>query len=598
MSLMQQAYDTYNYAEKKYAGVYFADKKEPLAPIGHWITNAAIEITINGDGKFLAASSVGAENEKTLFPVTENSTSRTSTSAAEHPHPLCDQLQFFMHEDLIRYPHYIEQLEMWAESDYSHPVIRAVLAYVKAGTIRKDLADSALLKTNEDGSIKNNKDFVRWIVNGIGDESGPCWSNRNLHKAFTAWYSTLQSSTEDYCMITGEVSSPAKQHTKGVISHYGNAKIISANDNNGFTYRGRFLNDKEALNVSYNTSQKAHNALRWVIANEGSCFGDRCFVCWNPQGRKLPEATGIMARRSGISEYSYTPSAYKQHMQEIITGWKSELPQDAKAVIAAFDAATTGRLSVNYYSEMPAADFIERLGYWDETCCWYHDNFGIQSPTLYKIADYAFGTLQSNKFVADNNVKKNILIQLLACRLEKAKMPLSIERALVLHAGNMQIVPDDEKSKYLRRDLLFTTCAVIRKYYIDHFKEEWNMALEPENKDRSYQFGRLMAILEKAEKDTYDSDDKRETNIIRRQLAFVERPYSTTVSVLEQIKTAYYPQLSVASRKYYEMQIENIMEILSKDPVSLNRPLKDTYLLGYYLQKKNFYTSKKENMEE
>ena len=50
------------------------------------------------------------------------------------------------------------------------------------------------------------------------------------------------------------------------------------------------------------------------------------------------------------------------------------------------------------------------------------------------------------------------------------------------------------------------------------------MALEPEKKDRSYQFGRLLAVMEKAERDTYDSGEGREPNAIRLQSIFCQRP--------------------------------------------------------------------------
>lgn len=50
------------------------------------------------------------------------------------------------------------------------------------------------------------------------------------------------------------------------------------------------------------------------------------------------------------------------------------------------------------------------------------------------------------------------------------------------------------------------------------------MALEKDKKDRSYQFGRLLAVMEKVERDTYDRDEKREPNAIRMQSVFCERP--------------------------------------------------------------------------
>ncbi len=593
MSLTQQAYETYSFAEKNFCGVYIAGAKEPLAPVAHTITKASIEITIDKNGKFLQANAVDKTDEKTIFPVTEESAGRTS-NAAEQPHPLCEQLQYL-------YPgkKYLEQLAQWEASPYSHPILTAVLKYVEQGSIVEDLSVAGLIKKDADGNIKNGKDFVRWIVSGIGTEEGECWRNRRLQDSFVNWYALQQSEKTDYCMISGQIAVPAKQHAKGIVALNGNAKLISANDTSGFTYRGRFQNDAEALCVGYITSQKIHNALRWVIANQGLYFGGRCFVCWNSRGKRLPHPMGIMARQKGKTEEVYTPTAYREQLKNTLNSWKNEFPSDANAVTAVFDAATSGRLSLTYYSELQAADFIDRLGFWEETCCWLNGDFGIQSPSLFNITLYAFGTLRESGFEADDNITKQVMLQLLSCRMEKSVFPVSVRNSIVQKANNFQIIPDDKEHKYLRRALLFTCCAVIRKYRYDRFKEEWTMALEPDKKDRSYQFGRLMAIMEKIEKDTYCSDDTRETNIIRRQQAFVARPYSVAASVLSHLKIAYYPQLPVAARIKYERQIEEIMEILSESNYSdLNKPLSDTYLLGYYLQKKELYTAKKENVEE
>ena len=119
------------------------------------------------------------------------------------------------------------------------------------------------------------------------------------------------------------------------------------------------------------------------------------------------------------------------------------------------------------------------------------------------------------------------------------------------------------------------------------------MALEPDKKDRSYQFGRLLAVLEKAERDTYDSDEKREPNAVRMQSVFVQRPGYAAKIILDQIKNAYYPRLSVGSRMYYERLIGGIMQVISEfGDEDYNKPLKETYVMGYYLQKNALYTKK------
>lgn len=125
------------------------------------------------------------------------------------------------------------------------------------------------------------------------------------------------------------------------------------------------------------------------------------------------------------------------------------------------------------------------------------------------------------------------------------------------------------------------------------------MALEPEREDRSYQLGRLLAVLEKAERDSYNQNEAREPNAMRMQSAFTRRPFSVGCLVWEQVKKAYYPKLNPWLRGYYDQLIGQIMEQLSRySERELNRPLADTYLLGYYLQKNDLYTSKKEKKTE
>ena len=124
------------------------------------------------------------------------------------------------------------------------------------------------------------------------------------------------------------------------------------------------------------------------------------------------------------------------------------------------------------------------------------------------------------------------------------------------------------------------------------------MSLDVTKHDRSYQYGRLLAVLEKIERDTYDKEEKRETNAIRMQVIFVKRPAYASKIIIEQLKNSYYPRLGVDSRNYYDRLIGQIMEVISEfDDEQFNKPLGETYLLGYYLQKNEMYT-KKERTEE
>lgn len=119
------------------------------------------------------------------------------------------------------------------------------------------------------------------------------------------------------------------------------------------------------------------------------------------------------------------------------------------------------------------------------------------------------------------------------------------------------------------------------------------MSLEEKKEDRSYQFGRLLAVLEKAERDTYDDDEKREPNAIRLQSLFCRRPMATAANIEEGLERAYFPRLKPGSRMFYKKLIGEILEEINRFPQEeWNRPLGETYLMGYYLQRQALYTKK------
>lgn len=127
------------------------------------------------------------------------------------------------------------------------------------------------------------------------------------------------------------------------------------------------------------------------------------------------------------------------------------------------------------------------------------------------------------------------------------------------------------------------------------------MALEPGKKDLSYQYGRLLAVFEKIERDTYDNNENRETTAIRMQSVFAKRPRYASRIIWEQLKKAYYPRLRVTSKAFYDRLIGEIINEISECPgASQESTLQDTYLFGYYLQKNELYRSKTEdtNQEE
>ena len=597
MGLLQQACATYDF-HRDLVGVW-EEGKEPLSPCSHATVRADICITVNQDGKFVMAEAVDKHDPKIIVPSTEASSSRTSTTIA--PRPLCEQLRYLSPRNQEHYQKYVQQLKNWTNSEFSHPKLRPILDYVEGQTIVNDLLDAKLIEC-KDGKIENEKALICWRVVGLGEEnSGPCWTDPALFQSFDCYYQNWKNNEMPIlCMVTGEMTPAAKQHMKGIVSLHGNAKLISSNDSSNFTYRGRFTSPAETTTVGYAASQKAHNALKWLITNQSVSYGGRFFVCWEPETLSLPRPTaalddlGLDEDDTPEAEHQTTFVEYQQDLKKTLKGWQTSLPSDrAQAVIAAFDAATSGRLAVTYYNELMASDFLERLYDWDRTCCWFNGKFGVQSPAMAKLVSCAYGTQRGSgkaaKLVVDDKLLRQQIQRLVSCRIDRARMPADLVHRLVQRVSTPQAY-----ERHIWESILFSACAAIRKYHCDQNKEEWNMALEPDKKDRSYQYGRLLAVMEKAERDTYDRDEKREPNAIKMMSVFAQRPQYASRVVLQRIKTAYLPRMkNPALRVFYDKLIQEIYANLSDfDEKELNRPLGDTYLMGYYLQRKALYPTK------
>ena len=187
--------------------------------------------------------------------------------------------------------------------------------------------------------------------------------------------------------------------------------------------------------------------------------------------------------------------------------------------------------------------------------------------------------------------------RVLKCVSEQAVIPYDMMMNLVNHASRPQSYKNNRSNAY--RKLLFITCALVRKYHNDKLKgEEWTLKLDPNKKDRSYQFGRLLAVMEKVETDTYNVEEQRESNAIRLQSAYCDRPWHYT-EVIHQKLAPYFSKQKPKARHFFRRLIGEIMEELSTYPEKeLDKKLSETYLLGYYLQRNELYKKNDKKVEE
>ena len=193
------------------------------------------------------------------MPASEKALSRTGDGG--EPYALTEQIKYLTGENAKKFDAYVAQLQSWAASAYTHPMLPPILSYVQKKTLLSDFKQYGIDKWKD-------TERVCFRVEGIGDESGACRSNRRLLEQYNQWYLQEKekrdgASGEIFCMITGETTLPATLHP-APIPKLGNAKLICFNGED-LCYLGRFTANAQALTVGYAASQKASNAISWLV---------------------------------------------------------------------------------------------------------------------------------------------------------------------------------------------------------------------------------------------------------------------------------------------------------------------------------------------
>lgn len=639
MSWVQKLYDTYNNCQSR-IGYSTDEGGRPLLPICHITTQAHVEVVIGADGSFRDARVVTDKSDMTtIIPSTEGSASRAGSKP--ECHPLCDKLQYvagdfseykgsvtsgFSKNPKEPYDNLVNALSSWCSSEFAHPKARAVLKYVKKGTLVADLSSSKVLFVGKNRFLtkdevkreKNAKDifssinsttqdgaFVRWIVESPGVLETKVWKDRTL---WDSWANYYLSSKEkgSVCYVTGEKAILTSNHPKYVRREGDGAKIISANDTTGFTFRGRFANDQEASGLSLEVSQKSHYALAWLISRQGYQKGDLVFVAWATSGAEIPNALetplSVIDTEEMPSDVPQTVNTAQQvalKFKKKMAGYGKEIGDTTDIVVMGLDSATTGRLAITYYRELKGSDFLKRIENWHDSCAWLHQ-YGIVdvkseksdkttkkyvsfigAPAPNDIAEAAYGGR------IDDKLRKATITRLVPCIIDGQPIPRDLIESTVRRASN-RVGIKDPKDKFEREwnKALSIACSLYKKFR--EKKEKIDMSLDETRTTRDYLYGRLLAIADVLEERAlYKAKEKRATNAARYMQQFAQHPFRTW----NQIHSALTPYMvRLAGAGFYKSMISDVKDLFVSPADFMNdKPLSGEYLLGYYCQRQKLW---------
>lgn len=586
-----------------------------LMPIAHTTQQAHIEIVLDASGRFRRAEVLDKGRATTLIPCTEASGGRAGSKPTAHP--LSDKLQYVA-ADFVEYggevtsgfssdpeePHraYLELLSGWAASSQGHPKLNAILIYVRNGHVVSDLVAHGVLPVDDDGKLLKEwlrgKDqapaiykslppgqvpedaFIRWSVEGDDLETGT-WQDASLIESWIAYYAQIQT-LRGYCMVRGENTTLAVQHPAKLRNAGDKAKLISSNDDTGFTYRGRFTDAEQVVGVGYETTQKAHNALRWLIERQGYRNGDQAIVSWTVSGTPIPNPVS-----DEDDEFSYAGlvtdvsagQVFARKLKGTIEGYRHVLEPSQDVHVIALDSATPGRMSITFYRRLTNSEFLDRMQRWHERFAWQQDYSKgkkfIGAPSPRDVAQAAYGRRLDAKLEAAT------IERLLPCIVDQMPCPLDLAESAFKRVVNRSGLDAWEWEKCLG-----IACALHKGI---HTEEGYTMALEPDRTTRDYLYGRLLALAESLESYALDlTDEKRDTNAARLMHRFSTNPFSTWAQLEGRLLPPYKTRLRSRRPDFLaarERQLDEVHDAFRHEDFVSDAPLSGEFLLGYHCQR-------------
>lgn len=614
MSWIQKLYETYEECKGREP-----PGAAPLMPISHTPQQAHIEITLDADGNFKAAGIV--QKEETVVPATESSAGRTRRPA---PHPLCDKVQYCAADYVEHgggkpsvFKEYEAQLRQWCESEFSHPKARAVLAYIRIGSVVADLVREKVLHVDSDGKlltrwiaetpspdifrlltakagVRDQGDaFIRWHVREANNPCTAIWEDDGLQEAW-ARFDASTKELKGVCMVTGDEQAALTMSHPRRLRHAGDgAKLISANDDSGYTFRGRFTDKtgQQACGVSYQVTQKAHNALRWLIHRQAYRNDDQVIVTWAVTGKTVPDPFENSSLLFVSNEENDSPpetlektnvgdvgQTFARRLKKALAGYRAQLDPSEDIIVMGLDSATPGRMAIVFYRELRGSEFLDRTQAWHETYAW-PQNFGkdskfVGAPAPRDIAEAAYGHR------VDDKLRKATVERLLPCIVDGQLMARDLVNSVVRRTCNRVGLDHWEWEKNLG-----IACALFSGFSKN---EEYKMTLETDRISRDYLYGRLLAIAEHIEgRALYVGGETRDTTAAKLMQRFADRPASTWRT----IELALTPSKSRlrAKRAGFLHEIEKLHdEVVARfvgDDFLDDRKLTGEFLLGYHCQR-------------
>jgi CRISPR-associated protein Csd1 len=526
----------------------------------HAVRTAYISVTVSKDSKLF---SVEFENKAIMVPVTVFSSVRTS---APSPHILHDKLNYVARDyeertETKRVPSffalYIAQLEAFCQSEYGTDNAKIILNYLKNNDLIADIERESGTQMSVKGMMSSLKNFV--CFNVLGEKS--FWEDDEFIQSWINYVDEIDDRETGIDYITGQSVRLSTNHPSGIRFSGDSAKLISENRTIPFTFQGRFTDASQVVSVGSDQSFKAHSMLKWLIEKQGKVLDGRVFLMWSQEhiDVPMPFITGSKFIKLITGECNkgelHSQETYTKKITEAIQLLKKMYGDDVIHGIV-IDSSSKGRLAVLNEFQIPAEVYFSLL-----------ENYYLNMVRTYINLDYSwyFDSPGVMHLVDEgsNKPNKQDILGLFHCFIHDQSIPITYINKAV-------------HSMYTGLDYKKMGISLLQNYY------GFGSLLDENYQDRSYLFGRMLAIGDQIEKRFNASP--AESYAARSLRNFKNAPMTTWKRVYEHI--APFLQKSQGNACHYQYLIEQITNNIAVDDYS-DKSLDNTFLIGYYHQEIN-----------
>ena len=390
-----------------------------------------------------------------------------------------------------------------------------------------------------------------------------------------------ETKADNLCLVSGKHGPSVDTTTATMIAgSQATAKLVAFQVNSGYDSYGKSKCGNapisEEAEFAYTT---ALNSMLQKGSRNKFMLGSRTFVFWASNNKEASKETEeSLFELLGFSEDTNDdPNANLMKVRKVFESIYSGIMKtglDDKFYILGL-APNSARIAVIYWSETTLKDFAEKI------LCHFndmeiHDTRKDKKPYMGIREIISSVTLGGKMSDATPNLPEAVVKSIFQ----------GLPYPQTLYSACIRRIRAEQK-------LTITRAAIIKAYLNrqSNNNKKIDIMLDKDNNNQGYLCGRLFAVLDKIQEDAYNI-----SNIRERYMNAASATPSVVFATILNLSVHHSEKLDGGRRIYFEKLKREILDKVSADGFPTHLDLQDQgrFFVGYYHQRQDFFTSKKE----